>query len=421
MDISLNIGFVSTRFEGTDGVTLESAKWSQVLWDTRSVSFWLAGRLDRGENVSFCVPEAHFSHPENVWLNERIWSARPRTPLVSRRIRDVAEYLKSSLYDFVRQFEIRVLIVENAVSLPMHVPLGLAITEFLAETHIPSIAHHHDFHWERQRFSVNAVDDYLDFAFPPRAPNMQHVVINLRAQEELSWRKGIPSMCMPNVLDFDNPPNVPDEYSADVRAELGLDPDDIMILQPTRVVPRKGIELAVTLVEMLEDPRCKLVVSHEAGDEGMEYSYMLEEMAEDAGVDLRFVSTRVSGMRKIDARGQKIYTLWDLYPHADLVTYPSLYEGFGNAFLEAIYFRVPMVVNRYATFTRDLEPKGFEIPIIDGFITRRIVDEVRRLLTDQEHRRHVVDKNYEIARRFYSYSVLRRGIRTLVTNITGLD
>ncbi len=41
------IGFVSTRFAGTDGVSLESAKWAQLLWDHEHVSHWYAGKLDR--------------------------------------------------------------------------------------------------------------------------------------------------------------------------------------------------------------------------------------------------------------------------------------------------------------------------------------------------------------------------------------
>ena len=53
-----------------------------------------------------------------------------------------------------------------------------------------------------------------------------------------------------------------------------------------------------------------------------------------------------SGRRRgLNAAGKKVYTLFDIYPHADLVTYPSYYEGFGNAFLEAVYFRKPVVVN----------------------------------------------------------------------------
>ena len=54
--------------------------------------------------------------------------------------------------------------------------------------------------------------------------------------------------------------------------------------------------------------------------------------------------------------GRKQYTLWDAYPHADLVTYPSLYEGFGNALLETIYFKRLAVVNRYPVYVADLAP-----------------------------------------------------------------
>ncbi len=416
------IGFISTRFCGTDGVSLESAKWARILWDLRHRSFWYGGRLDRDPGVSFCVPEAHFAFSENEWINEHIWGRNTRSPLVSRRIHDLAEYLKGTIYQFVKMYDIDILVMENALTIPMHVPLGVALTEYLAETHQPCIAHHHDFYWERQRFSVNAIPDYLDSAFPPRNYDVQHVVINLAAVEELSWRKGIPSMLLPNVFDFENPPSgTGDGYADDVRESLGLKPDDIMILQPTRIVPRKGIEHALKLVQMLRDPRCKLVVSHEAGDEGHEYHAMLSEMAADMGVELLFVSTRVGERRHLDADGNKVYTLWDLYPHANLITYPSLYEGFGNAFLEAVYFKIPVVLNRYSIYTRDIEPKGFLAPVMEGFVTNRIVDAVRRLLDDDDYRQSVVDHNYRIATRFYSYSVLRRGLRTLITNITGLD
>ena len=413
------IGFVSTRFAGTDGVSLESAKWARVLWDHGAVSFWYAGRLDRARDISMCIPEAWFGCPENVWINDRVWGRTTRDPEVSRRIRILAEYLKRTLYDFVGTFDISLLIVENAVTIPMHIPLGVAVTEFLAETRMPAIAHHHDFYWERTRFSLNAVSDYLDFAFPPRDPEMTHVVINQPAQEQLALRKGVSSVLVPNVLDFENPAPPADAYATDIRAELGLAADDIMILQPTRIVPRKGIEHSIKLVQLLGDPRCKLVISHEAGDEGPEYWGMIRELAHDSGVDVRFVDTRIGEIRHRDDAGRKIYTLWDLYPHADLVTYPSLYEGFGNAFLEAIYFRLPILLNRYSIFVRDIEPKGFRLLVMDGFLSRKVADEVRRVLHDPPYRREMVEHNFALAQRFYSYGVLRRKLYSMLANIRG--
>lgn len=412
-------GFVSTRFAGTDGVSLESAKWAHVLGYDNHRSYWYSGRSDRKDSESLCIPEAHFEHVENKWINERIWGTMRRSRHVTNRIRDLADYLKSTLYQFVGEHGIEVLVPENALTIPMHVPLGIAITEFLAETQLPAICHHHDFFWERTRFSISAVQDYLDLAFPARLPNIMHTVINRQAQEQLSLRKGVGSTLIPNVFDFDNPPPEPDEWSNDVREAIGLTPEDIFILQPTRIVPRKGIEHAIKLVGKLNDPRCKLVISHDAGDEGFEYKYMLEELAREENVDIRFISDRVGEVRQRDSEGKKIYTLWDLYPHADLVTYPSTYEGFGNALLEAVYFRLPVVINRYSIFIQDIEPKGFKLAQIDGFVTGDVVKFVRRILEDDDYRRMMVDHNYRVASTYYSYSALRRSLRGILTNLTG--
>jgi len=419
--MALNIGFISTRFAGTDGVSLESAKWAEVLWADKHISYWYAGLLDRDPEISMCVPEAFFGHSENEWINDRIWGRNTRSRFVSERIHDLAQYLKETLYIFVDRFNIDMLILENVLAIPMHVPMGIAITEFLAETRLPSIGHHHDFYWERIRFSVNAVPDFMDMAFPARDPALQHVVINQDAQEEMSWRKGLASTLIPNVLDFEKPVPGIDEYNADIRSEMGLSEDDKIILQPTRIVPRKGIEHSIKLLQSLGDRRNKLVISHDAGDEGYEYMNALREMGKEANVDLRFVSTRISEVRQRDHEGRKIYTLWDIYPHADFVTYPSIYEGFGNAFLEAVYFKVPILINRYAIFARDIEPKGFNVPIMDGFLTSKVINEVKRILEDPEYRENLVEHNFATAARHFGYQVLRRHLRALITNVTGIE
>lgn len=411
------IGFISTRFAGTDGVSLESAKWAEVLWHDKHISYWYAGLLDRSEDVSMCVPEAYFAHPENQWIDERVWGRAQRSRLVTRRIHDLAEYLKGTLYDFVAKFDITLLIIQNALTIPMHIPLGVAITEFLSETVMPAIAHHHDFYWERSRFQVNNVPDFLDMAFPPRDIMLQHVVINQAAREELALRKGLSSMLIPNVLNFDEPASEIDDYNYDIRKELGLNDDDKLILQPTRVVPRKGIEHSIALLHRLGDPRCKLVVSHAAGDEKGDYPDQLVELAEAEGVDLRFFGDRVEDRRRITHEGQKIYVLRDMYPHADFVMFPSVYEGFGNALLETFYFRKPVLVNRYPVWVRDIEPKDFDVPLMDGIITNKVVRDVRSLLDDEERRAKMVEYNYRVAGRYYGYHILRYGLQTLISNI----
>ncbi|MHB0957800.1 MAG: glycosyltransferase [Pirellulaceae bacterium] len=415
----LHVGFVSTRFAGTDGVSLESAKWAKVLWDMECVSYWYAGKLDRDPKTSLLVPEAFFEHPDNLAINQKAFGHLRRSAELTRKIHNLADVLKRTLYDFVERFAIDILVIENALCIPVHIPLGIAVTHFLAETGFPAIAHHHDFYWERSRFLVNSVGDYLQMAFPPALPMIQHVTINTFAQQELAHRKGCPSELIPNVLDFENAESPSDDYATDLRSEIGLEPYDILVLQPTRVVPRKGIELAINLVAQLKDSRLKLIVTHESGDEGLDYRSALVHLAESVGVDMRFIDARVGPTRGRDAEGRKTYSLDDVYRNADLVTYPSLYEGFGNAFLEAVYFRKPIVVKRYSIFVTDIEPKGFQFIPVDIFPTNEVLEQVKRVINDVDYRNKMVEENFELAKTFFSYSVLRRKLRAMLANVIG--
>jgi glycosyltransferase involved in cell wall biosynthesis len=322
--------------------------------------------------------------------------------------------LNERLHHFMERFSIDLLIAENVLAIPMNLPLGLALTEVIAESQVPTIAHHHDFYWERTRFCVNAVGDYLRMAFPPGLPNVRHTVINSEAREQLALRAGISSTIIPNVLDFDNPPPVNLLRADRFRRCIGIEPGETMILQPTRVVKRKGIEHAVELARGLRHLGCKLVISHEAGDEGFEYLDWLKEYAVEREVDLRLVATRVQDPWQAGIDGKAGYCLWDVYPLADFVTYPSLYEGFGNAFLEAVYFRRPILINRYATFVRDIEPLGFDLAVMDGFLSKQTVGEVVDILRSPARKRRMVETNYAVAARHFSYEVLQKKLDRLV-------
>jgi glycosyltransferase involved in cell wall biosynthesis len=416
-----NIGFVSTRFAGTDGVSLESSKWADILQQSGHRCFWFAGTLDRHPDYSFHIPEAHFQNEKNIWINERVFGQKGRKQPVTQTIHDLRSHLKFKLHEFIKQFEIDLLIAENALTIPLHVPLGLALTETIAETQLPTIAHHHDFYWERVRFSVNAVSDYIQMAFPPNLNNIRHAVINSAAQEQLALRTGIASTIIPNVLDFENPPKVSKKRTEVFRQSIGLEPDDRMILQPTRLVQRKGIEFAIELVKELKNNKNKLVVSHEAGDEGLEYAEWLKEYACEHGVDLRLVSIRIADPWSANGNNGNQYSLWDVYPYADFITYPSLYEGFGNAFLEAIYFKKPILINRYSTFVRDIEPLGFDLAVMDGFLSKKTVQRVVGILESSKRRKKMVGSNYAIAAQHYSYSVLRNQLSAIMKSFFGDD
>ena len=413
------IGYISTRFHGTDGVTLEAKKWAHILSEYGHQAFWMAGLVDTPPESTQETPLAFFRHPEVDALHKRLYGVSVRSRAISNEINRLKEHLKDEIYRFIDRFKIEVIIPQNILAIPVHVPLGLAMTEVIAETGIPTIAHHHDFAWERERFTVNGVNDYLSAAFPPSLPHIEHAVINSMAQKELARRFALSSVVIPNVIEFESPPAAVDDYAADVRREIGLAEDDIFILQPTRIIARKGIEHAIELVRRLKNPKAKLVISHPAGDEGNSYMQLLNERIQDANMDVRFIADRVGDVRGRNAAGQKIYTLFDIYPHADLVTYPSLYEGFGNAFLEAIYFRKPVVVNAYAVYARDIDPLGFKTIEIPQLVSNEVVEKTREILNNKTLREEWAETNYQLGLKYFSYAVARRKIAARLANLFG--
>ncbi len=415
---ALQIGFVSTRFAGTDGVSLETAKLALVLERMGHACFYFCGECDRPAERSHVTPEAHFRHPDIEVVQAQAFSRTTRPPELTQRIRQLTEHLKAQLYAFVHKFELNQLIAENALAIPMNIPLGLALTELIAETGLPTIAHNHDLAWERKRFLFNCVGDYLDAAFPPALPSVRHAVINSLAGQQLSLRRGVSSVLLPNVMDFDAPPPPPDAYTADLRQELGLIADELLILQPTRIIPRKGIERAIELTARL-GRTARLVITHAAGDEGLAYAAFLRDYADRLGVSTAFVADRISEERGRLPDGRKTYTLWDVYPHADLVTYPSEIEGFGNAFLEAIYVRRPIVVNAYPVYVADLKPKGFRVIEFDGYITEETLRQTRQVLESPGLAQAWTAHNHALARRHYSYVVLKRRLQELIGDSVG--
>jgi glycosyltransferase involved in cell wall biosynthesis len=230
------------------------------------------------------------------------------------------------------------------------------------------------------------------------------VVINSAASRQLSYRRGISNVVIHNVFDFSNEePSSP--KSTMLREELGFGTDDLFVLQPTRVVPRKWIERAVELVSLLGLKNPRLIVSHESGDEGDIYAKRILEYAHRLGVEVIYMGARVGSSRCFQTICDKKYTIDDAYRAADLVTYPSGYEGFGNAFVEGIYFKKPIVVNRYSIYVEDIEPCGFQVISFESFVTKEIAGRIKQFLKP-ENLEASVEKNYELGKKYFSYEVL---------------
>ena len=417
----LHIGFISTRFSGTDGVSLEAKKWADVLSNEFGhLCFYFSGKSDYPKEQSMIEPLAYYRHPEIKQKHDAFFSSEQRKAEDTFWLFEVKNTIKNKLLEFNRRFDINIWIIENALAIPLHIPLGWAITEIVAETGIPTIAHHHDFSWERKRFLINCIEDYIDMSFPPTLEAIQHVVINSHAHHELARRRGTNAMLIPNVMNYLEQPPGADEYNSDLRHTLGVKDDELFILQPTRIIERKGIEHAIELVQRL-GRKAQLVISHASGDEGDDYARRINQYAELLGVSIICADKYFDQERGRTDDGHKIYSISDAYTQADLVTYPSEFEGFGNAFLEAVYFRKPIVVNNYSIYSTDIKPKGFKVIEFDNFVTDKTIADTISLLNNKQQIEDWTGINFQLAKRYFSYEILKAKLSILLANAIGVN
>jgi glycosyltransferase involved in cell wall biosynthesis len=141
----------------------------------------------------------------------------------------------------------------------------------------------------------------------------------------------------------------------------------------------------------------------------MDYAQLL-------GVDVIIRPDMIGAERGLTENGVKKYSLWDCYLNADFVTYPSTYEGFGNAFLEALWFKKPILVNRYSIFQQDIEPLDFDVVVMDTYITPDTVETVNAILESPEAVEVMTAKNYELGKRFFSFRLLEQRLHQVLMN-----
>lgn len=395
-------------------MSLESAKLVEILKNMGHASYFCAGELENDGPSCHLVPQMRFNHPEIVEIQSDVFREK-QVRDVQNRINKVAVKLKNELNIFVNKYNIEVLFTQNVQSLPMNLPLGVALREFIAENSFPTIAHHHDFWWERERYLFSQAEELLESYFPPHLDFIRHIVINSIARDELKRRKGISATVLPNVFDFSKPASGIDEFNKDLRSELGLEKEEIFFLQPTRVVPRKGIEQSIRLIAHLSKFSNKLFITHQAGDEGTSYLERLRAQASSNDVDLRYVAGKFGSKRSKSP--QKRYSLWDAYIHADFVTYPSLKEGFGNALLETIYFRLPALVNRYPVYIADIAPLGFDFIEMEQEINSTTIEKTKNVLTTKELRSEMVEHNFNLAEKHFSYQQAEKLLEEIIYSL----
>ena len=194
-----NVAVVSFRLGGTDGVSIESAKWCAAL-------------TDLGHRVTTVAGEG----PVDRLLPGLALHAT--TPPTLDEFGDALD-------------DADLVLVENLASLPLNVAARDQLYRVLEGR--PALFHHHDLAWQRPHLA------HLEG--PRDAPTWHHVTINELSRRELAAR-GISATTIYNSFDCAPALGRRDE----TRARLGVG-DERLVVLPTRALARKNLPGAITL------------------------------------------------------------------------------------------------------------------------------------------------------------------------------
>lgn len=219
--------------------------------------------------------------------------------------------------------ESELVVVENLLTIPMNPDASKTVAEVLRGR--PAILHHHDPPWQRAR--------YLNItARLPDDPLWMHVTINNLTRHQFKDR-GIEATTIYNGFDTDV--CVGDREST--RNALDVTTNELLVLHPVRAISRKNIPTAISYCENLGG------------------TYWLTGPAEENfDRELAHILSN-AGCRVIH---QSVDHQADMYAAADMVIFPSKWEGFGNPPVEASLHRRPVAVGNYPVAT-ELRNLGF--------------------------------------------------------------
>jgi glycosyltransferase involved in cell wall biosynthesis len=314
------------------------------------------------------------------------------------------------------------IISENASALPAHLEMGFGIAAAMEMLDIPIITHDHDFAWERGTRYVSPhsrINSMIQDVFPLRLDNSIHAVNNSNACITLEEKFGRPSVVVPNVMNFEMDFGILNQKNHSLRRDLGFQDTDKLLFQVTRIVRRKGIDVAIDLVHKFDDERIKLVITGDSRDDegGYYYQELVNQIHEKKLLSQVFFASHLIQNRSFltDVSNRK-YSLSDAYAHATASTYFSTYEGFGNAFIESVLSKTPIFVNNYKpVYWPEIGSKGFKTVLLENNeICESSLAEMHEIIFNEPLNQEIGEYNFRLGKKYFSYDTLENKLRELI-------
>jgi glycosyltransferase involved in cell wall biosynthesis len=439
----MNIGIIHYRVGRTDGVSLEIEKRRKLLTSMGHSVKLISGPVSNDADI--IIPELEFDTEKVIQIKENAFLNFNRRDMTANELMYNINSLSAKIFEafmrFTEKYHFDALLLHNIFSHGRHIAAAKAFADIAQKLQIPILATHHDFYWERKEYQLTSypeIDEYLAYYVPFNGKYIKHICINSIAAKELFSKCGIKPDILPDTFDFSSSPWLKDTFNADLSEQADFTENDLIVLQATRIVQRKGIELAIHLVRQLQEKRALLIdrklyngkifrnssriillLPGYTEKASVEYEKALRRLATELKIEVRFISPLI-GLQRVP-RCKKIYSLWDTYAFADLITFPSLSEGWGNQFIEAVFAKRPVAVFEYPVFKADIRPEnyhyislgdqtagtdsaGLQKPLPE-VIEQASVDTLEALLSPDTNQ--LLAENFETGRKYHDLRVLR--------------
>lgn len=430
----MRIGIIIGRIGGIDGVALETEKWIDVLKRMGHEIYIISGQFQERKidtRHETLVPEMSFFSPESYWGQKKaFFFPDTRQEELIEHINLYSDIIADKILNWIRKKKIDILLSENASALPSHLEMGWAIKKVVEKTGMPTITHDHDFAWERGSRYISpheAINKFVNDTFPLIKPNVVNAVINMHGKETYKKKFGVDAVVVPNVMNFELDFGILTPGNQSLRTDLALKETDVLLFQITRIVRRKGIEVAIQLIHELNDKNIKLVITgSQADDAGGMYYHELMELINELKVHQQIIfASHIINNKGLHGNGsgsERNYSLSDAYAQAIATTYFSIYEGFGNAFVESVLAKRPVFVNNYKpVYWPDIGSKGFKTVMLeDNELTDDKVKEMHEIIFNKKLNKEIAEYNYQLGKKYFSYETLQEKLEEIVDRVRRL-
>ncbi|MBW1659808.1 MAG: glycosyltransferase family 4 protein [Deltaproteobacteria bacterium] len=354
-------------------------------------------------------------HPLIASQNERVKMAHEAC--LEGRYGPLKE-IEDEIYEIVRDWAVNldVLIAHNVLHMPFNLPLTLALRRLAFREEVKMVSWAHDSPYVRldlPEYLTHA--PWISLRLPH--PRISYVAISdSRRAAFKKYLKGIQWRVIHNGID-------PADFfylspeSVRLFKELNFPERDLVVVQPSRITPRKNLELSLEIIHGIKSLGCNVLFiltgayDHHEG-RAIEYYRLLREKVDDLKLqnNVAILAEYVfkDGTHLVPRRT----FIRDLYLMADLLLMTSKDEGFGLPLLEAGMIKLPIACSRIKPFQEiGTDVCFFRLEDPPLFIAGRIMEYLSRTTTHEMYRK--------VMRQYIWDIVCKREILPFLEELTG--